>query len=414
MTVSLSVKLVSLLDTDLYKFTMQQAVLNVFPDVVCTYRFTNRTPSTLFSKECIDIYQKAVSNLANVSLTKSECEWLRASCPFFKEEYISYLSSYRFKPNQVSITFVESPTFPGMGTVQIETKGLWVETILWEVPLMSLLSEAYFKTVDRDWDYEGQEDLAYRKGKALLENGITFLEFGTRRRRSQRTHDLVVAGLKRATEDISGPNIGRMVGTSNVYLAYKHGLKPSGTIAHEWFMAIGALMGYEHVNGKAMDVWHSVYGTANLIALTDTFTTDVFFQDFTGERARLWSGIRQDSGDPFVYAPKAKAVYESLGVDYKERFIVYSDSVNVELAINLKKQCDELGFKAMFGIGTNFTNDFQIKSSEGKEKSKALNMVIKLSSVNDLPCVKLSDEPHKHTGEPAAIEHVRAVFGMND
>ncbi|KAF8579985.1 nicotinate phosphoribosyltransferase [Ramaria rubella] len=408
-----SVSPVSLLDTDLYKFTMQQAVLQKFPAARCTYRFKNRSLNMLFNQECIDLFKSYISRLSNLGLTSSEHKWLQYTCPYFTPEYLSYLSQYRFKPDQVNIEFIPSQDDTNQGSLNIEVAGPWVETILWEVPLMSLLSEAYFKTTDCDWDYEGQEELAYEKCRDLLQSGILFSEFGTRRRRSLHTQDIVISGFQRAVQEFTSSSTGKLLGTSNVYLAYKHGLKPVGTIAHEWFMAMGASLGYEHVNAKALDLWHEVYGNNNLISLTDTFTTEAFFKDFSADRARLWTGIRQDSGDPFVYAPRAKSMYQNLGVDPSERTIVFSDSLSVKLAKQLKQQCDDLGMKATFGIGTHFTNDFHTKSSGGKEKSKALNIVIKLASIDGKPCVKLSDEPMKHTGDPESIQKVKEAFGLS-
>ncbi|KAF8496626.1 nicotinate phosphoribosyltransferase [Gautieria morchelliformis] len=404
------ITVVSILDTDLYKFTMQQAVLQAFPKAQCIHRFKNRSPNMLFSRACIETFKRAVSRLSVVTLTDAEQAWLKSTCSYFTPEYLSYLSQYRFKPDQVHINFEPSQQDPTRGTLDMEVAGPWVETILWEVPLMSLLSEAYFSTDHRDWSYEGQEELAYQKGRALLESGISFSDFGTRRRRSRHTHDLVINGLKRAADEVEGP--GKLVGTSNVYLAYKHGIKPSGTIAHEWFMAVGASSGYHHANAKALDLWQKIYGSENLVALTDTFTTEEFFKDFTADRARLWKGIRQDSGDPLIYAPRAKAVYESLGIDPRDHFIVFSDSLNVELAQKIQKQCDNIGMPAVFGIGTHFTNDYRTKSSGFKETSKALNIVIKLASIDGKPCVKLSDDPSKYSGDPAAIREVMEAFEL--
>ncbi|KIJ56247.1 hypothetical protein M422DRAFT_239462 [Sphaerobolus stellatus SS14] len=256
---------------------------------------------------------------------------------------------------------------------------------------MSFLSESYFKIVDRDWDNEGQEEQAYQKRMELLSSEIMFSEFGARRRRSHHAHDLVIVGLKRAVQDTTDKP-GSLVGISNVYLAYKHNLKPSAPgIAHEWFMPI------------ALDLWHNMYRNAILIALTDTFTAEAFFK----------SGIRQDSGDLFVYAPRAKQIYENIGIDPKDHFIMYSDGLTVDLAKKLKEQCDELRLKCSFDIATNFTNDFKKKSSGGKEQSKTLNIVIKIVSVDGEPCVKLSDEDGKLMGDPESIKKIQKAFSLD-
>ncbi|KAE9407615.1 nicotinate phosphoribosyltransferase [Gymnopus androsaceus JB14] len=389
---------------------MQNAVLIHFPDVYATYRFTNRNrDTTLFSRECFERFQIAVSEFSQVKLTSNERVWLSETCPYFSSQYLNYLESYRFKPEQVHIEFI--PVDGTNGHIEITAEGLWIETILWEVPLMACLSETYFTTVDTDWSYDGQEDLAYQKGKTLLEAGCTFSEFGTRRRRSFHAQDLVVKALAKASQDI--PNSGKLSGTSNVLLAQKYGLLPIGTVAHEWFMGIGALKGYETVNDLALEMWESVYTNAILLALTDTFSTSAFFRSFSKNpaRAKKWHGLRQDSGDPFLFAPRAKEVYEGLGVDHREKIIIYSDSLDVNKALQLKKQADEIGFKSSFGIGTFLSNDF-VKASDHNAKSKALNIVIKLASVNGKSCVKISDDLTKNTGNKTIVGEVKQLFGL--
>ncbi|RDB31038.1 putative nicotinate phosphoribosyltransferase [Hypsizygus marmoreus] len=415
MSAPFSPSLTSILDTDLYKFTMQQAVLHHFPDVEATYRFTNRTKTTLFSRQSIERFRTAVSQFTDVSLTPEEHAFLQSTCPYFTPAYLSYLSTYRFKPEQVHITYVPLSADGLFGNVEIEAVGPWVETILWEVPLMAALSECYFQTVMTDWNYDGQRELAYEKGRVLTESGCTFSEFGTRRRRSYHAQDIVIEALVRASREVSGR--GRLSGTSNVHFAHKYGIAPIGTIAHEWFMGVAALKGYEHTHSVSLDLWETVYHDSILIALTDTFTTDAFFKDFVAdpERARRWTGLRQDSGDPFVFGPRVKAMYESLGIDPSEKLLVYSDALNVDKVVRLQKQADELGLaKVSFGIGTHLTNDFKTASSGGTEKSKALNMVIKLASVDGKPCVKISDDLTKNMGDKATIEHIKHVYHLED
>ncbi|KAI0684228.1 nicotinate phosphoribosyltransferase [Cytidiella melzeri] len=403
----------SLLDTDLYKFTMQQAAMRHFPNVHATYKFTHRDTDVFFTRRCFQLFQESVSHFSEIQMTEDERAWLERTCPFFSIEYLDYLKSYRFKPSQVTISFVPSPDNEDVGQIEIDATGPWIETILWEVPLMACLSELYFRTVDTDWSYDGQEENAYEKAKTYLSAACVFSEFGTRRRRSYHTQDVVVESLLRASRDF--PSEGKLMGTSNVQLAMKHGITPIGTIAHEWFMAVAVLKGYESANGKALDLWEAVYPNALLLALTDTFSTEVFFKDFVQDkpRAQRWKGLRQDSGDPYVYAPRAKTIYESMGIDHREKIIIFSDSVDVDKALNLKQQCDELGFKASFGIGTSLSNDFKSVSSGGKDKSRPLNMVIKLNSVEGQPCVKISDELTKNTGLPSAVKRVKEIYDIS-
>ncbi|KAJ8521135.1 hypothetical protein ONZ45_g2123 [Pleurotus djamor] len=402
----------SLLDTDLYKLSMQQAVLHFGFGSTASYKFTNRSKDTFFTRQSVERFRAAVSAFSDIRLTEEEYDWLKETCPYFTSEYLEYLAKYRFKPEQVRITY--TPVSPDglRGSVDIDINGPWVETILWEVPLMACLCEIYFQVVDTDWSLEGQAELAYDKAKALIEGGCVFSDFGTRRRRSYEVHDIVVENLVRAANDLHATHPGRLTGTSNLYLAKKHNINPIGTIAHEWFMGLGALKGYADANKLALELWEEVYPDALHVALTDTFSTQAFFASFgtDPERARKWTGLRQDSGDPFAFAPRAKEMYERLGVDTREKLIVYSDSLNVERCLKLKKQCDDIGFQCSFGIGTHLTNDFHAASDGAK--SKALNIVIKLSSVEGKPCVKISDDLTKNTGDPATVAYVKELFGL--
>ncbi|KAH8994801.1 nicotinate phosphoribosyltransferase [Lactarius akahatsu] len=396
----------SILDTDLYKLTMQQAVLHHFPSVQVTYRFTHRDANVYFTRSCYEQFVVAISQFTALSLTSDERVWLQNTCPYFKPAYIDYLSSYRFQPSQVQVAFVPREPDSDEGRIEIEASGLWAETIFWEVPLMATLSEIYFMTADKDWTNDGQAELAYEKGSKLLEAGCAFSEFGTRRRRSYHVQDVVVDQLIRAEKD--HPGTGKLIGTSNVHLAQKYGINPIGTIAHEWFMGIGAMRGYEHANGIALDLWEEVYPDSALVALTDTFSTKAFFQ----VRPEFREAMLIDSGDPFAFAPQAKEVYERLGINHREMTIIYSDSLDLDKALALRKQCEEIGLIPTFGIGTFFTNDFKSVSSQGKEKSRALNMVIKLASANGLPCIKISDDLMKNTGDRETVSRIKDLFEL--
>ncbi|KAM5544591.1 hypothetical protein V8D89_001489 [Ganoderma adspersum] len=411
----------SLLDTDLYKFTMQQAVLQHFPGIQGTYTFTLRDKNLYFTRECFNRLTRSTAQFGKIALSTEERVWLEKACPYFKPSYLDYLEAYRFNPEQLDLRFEPIPEDveknkeydpSARGLITIHATGPWQETILWEVPLMACLSEIYFTTADTDWGYEGQDDIAYHKAATLLQEGCVFSEFGTRRRRSSKTQEIVMEALLRAAND--HPGQGKVNGTSNVHFAMRFNTTPVGTIAHEWFMGIGALMGYENANGAALKLWEETYSNALLIALTDTFSTEAFFKDFLAERhfAEHWTGLRQDSGDPFVFAPRAKEVYKQLGLDHTKKTIIFSDALDVEKALQLKKQCDGLGFNCSFGIGTSLTNDFKRTSSRGAERSKALNMVIKLSSVEGKPTVKISDEITKNTGDPATVQYVKKLFNI--
>lgn len=274
-------------------------------------------------------------------------------------------------------------------------------------------------------------ELAKKKAKELLSppegvNPIVFSEFGTRRRRSFAVHDTVMRGLMEGWKEwkAEGGTGGALAGTSNVYLALKYGIPPSGTIAHEWIMAIGASYGYKNANTRAMDMWTDVYppspGGPPLIMLTDTYTAAVFLAEFIAdpERAKKWNALRQDSGDPFEFVRCAKEAWEEVerrtggnGKALEGKRVIFSDSLDVERAIGLQRGCDEIGLAASFGIGTHFTNDFR-KKSDPSQPSKALNMVIKLNQIDGHDCVKLSDDKGKHTGVPAEVERAQRELNL--
>ncbi|KAK0450032.1 nicotinate phosphoribosyltransferase [Armillaria borealis] len=385
----------SILDTDLYKLTMQAAVLHHFPTVPAVYKFTLRDKQISFTPHFVDILKGVVSHFTNITLQPAEREWLQSACPYFTPEYLDYLSAYRFKPEQVQITF--------RGTIDVVMSGPWVETILWEVPILACISETYYNTIEEDWNYDGQEDIAYSKAKALQEGGCVYMEFGTRRRRTFHAQDIMVGALVRASTEMQSR--GRLMGTICLFSARRSLLRLTLTCS-EWFMGVAALKGYETANSLALELWEQTFPDSRaLIALTDTFSTGAFFKSFVQvpDLARRWTGLRQDSGDPFTFSPRAKAVTKT---------ITFSDGLDVEKALKLQKQSEEIGFKASFGIGTFLSNDFCKASSGGKEKSKAMNMVIKLASVDGKPCVKISDDLTKNTGDETEVRKVKGIFGL--
>ncbi|GAA6001346.1 hypothetical protein JCM10207_006618 [Rhodosporidiobolus poonsookiae] len=423
----------SILDTDAYKLSMQNAVRQHYPEATVKYRFTNRG-GTRFTRQMFADVQVAVNHLENVTLTPSERAYLEHRCPYLSADYLDYLAAFRFKPaEQVLLQFIPSGEVDEDGTewgsFDLEVQGLWAETILYEVPIMSIISEAYFTHVDTKWDYVGQFENAKRKGRALFDAGCMLSEFGSRRRRTYKSHDIVMRGLLAADAEARAAGAkGKLAGTSNVHFAEKYDSAPIGTIAHEFIMGIAAMEGYEGCNGRAMDMWEQVYPDGSLgIALTDTFTTKPFFDDFVADpaRAKRWRGLRQDSGDPFKFIDTAKEAWTRVGEDPSKKVVVFSDALDVDLCIKLKQASDAAGIGCSFGVGTHLTNDFrrveepiqQDKPGEGEprtegEKSKALNMVIKLYSINDKPCVKISDELTKNTGDPEAVKLVKRRFGL--
>ncbi|GAA5983695.1 hypothetical protein JCM11641_000936 [Rhodosporidiobolus odoratus] len=425
----------SILDTDAYKISMQCAIWQLYPDAQVKYRFTNRG-GTRFTRHMYEDVKRAINHLETVHLQPAERAFLVKRCTYLSSDFLDFLAAYRFRPQQqVFLQFVPSAGAEEdgieWGSFELEIRGLWKETILYEVPLMSIISEAYFTHVNTKWDYVGQYENARQKGLRLFTAGCMLSEFGSRRRRTYKSHDIVMKGLLAASAEAGEKGLkGKLAGTSNVHFAQKYDVAPIGTIAHEFIMGIAALEGYGECNGRAMEMWEKCYPDGSLgIALTDTFTTRPFFDDFVAnpERAKRWKGLRQDSGDPFKFIQTAKEAWSRVGEDPGKRVVVFSDSLDVDKCIKLKKASDEAGIGCSFGVGTYLTNDFlrvdepdqQENPGEGQprtegEKSKALNMVIKLYSINDQPCVKISDELTKNTGDPEAVKLVKRRFGLED
>ncbi|KAK4508080.1 hypothetical protein PRZ48_001817 [Zasmidium cellare] len=426
----------SLLDTDLYKLTMQCAILKFFPDVQVSYQFTNRTPHMKLTKEAATWLQNQIAKLENITVTDEEISWLKKNCDYLNDSYLEYLRGFRLRPQeQVKLKF--TPTGSGEvtdstpGDIDLSIHGIWTETILYEIPLLALTSEAYFKFVDKDWNHDGQVAKAKDKGERLLEAGCVFSEFGSRRRRDYKTHEMVVQGLKEAQKEAETNGKGwkgKLTGTSNVHMAMRFGIAPVGTVAHEWFMGIAAItQNYAEANEQAMHYWIETFGRKLLIALTDTFGTPAFLRAFAkpapkgainGELdwneptyAQVFTGVRQDSGDPLEFVQLMRTFYNSQAIK-EPKTIVFSDSLNIDRCIKYKEATEKAHFTPSFGIGTFLTNDFLHLSKN--EKSVPLNIVIKLSKANGHDAIKLSDDKGKNMGDDKLMRSVKEQVGYTE
>lgn len=386
------VVLQSFLDNDFYKFTMQQCVVKLFPKAHARYRFINRGQHS-FPKGFAEALQDSVNAMSSLKLTREEKQWLAVTCPYLDPVYLDFLQGYCYDPSEVKIVQQREG-------LEVSVEGLWYRTILWEVPLLSLISENFYalQQLQRE-DDETVTAKAKNKIERYADLGLTIAEFGTRRRHSFKVHQFVVRALKQ---------YGRtFVGTSNVHLAMANQTKPIGTHAHEWFMFHAAKYGFKMANSLALEHWVDIYRGDLGIALTDTFTTGEFYEVFDKKFAKLFDGVRHDSGDPLQFADKTIRHYERLGIDPLSKTIIFSDSLNFEKVKRIAAHCSgKIGIS--FGIGTNFTNDVGLKP---------MNIVIKMVEALPeaqpwTPVIKLSDVPGKHTGNERTIALAKEILGI--
>lgn len=385
----------SILDNDFYKITMQQGVIRLFPGAKARYQFINRGKHS-FPPGFALALREAIDGMASLKLTKEEKHFLKITCPYLDPVYLDFLEGYRFNPEEVQLQQDGDQL-----TVTIE--GLWYRTILWEVPLMSVICELYYllSGAERIND-EGVIENTRNKIESFRKLGVTVAEFGTRRRYSYEVHRLVLRALTEYGK-------GSFIGTSNVHMAMLHQTKPIGTHAHEWFMFHAARYGFKMANAMGLKHWVDVYRGDLGIALSDTYTTEVFFKQFDKMYSKLFDGVRHDSGDPLIFADHVIAHYERMGIDPRTKSIIFSDGLNYDKVERIASHCrGKIGMS--FGIGTNLTND------AGPEP---MNIVIKMTEA--LPqdgewteVVKLSDEHGKYTGTERMIGLAKIILGLAD
>ncbi|QOU18889.1 hypothetical protein BRETT_004110 [Brettanomyces bruxellensis] len=391
----------SFLDTDLYKLTMQSAIHNCFPDAEVSFDYHNRTPEKKLTVEAIDWLKKQIKLLGDLRFAEDEIEFLKQEVPFLPQQYFKWLETFKLHPDKEVIIDDDPDHF------DLRVKGAWDQVTLYEIPLLALVSEAYFRFIVNKWTNEGQFEKAKGKSIRLCNNSCAFSEFGTRRRRSFETQKIMMEGLMAGAKESNKP--GMFLGTSNVYFAKIYKLKPMGTIAHEWMMGIAAItQDYNNANKRAMDCWLETVGNTHAgLALTDTFGTDVFLRSFYPPYSDYYAGVRQDSGDPLKFIEKIGHHYiDILKLPKFSKSICFSDSLNVDRCIQYKARADEVGMNCSFGIGTNLTNDFA--------DSTPMNIVMKIDSANGHPAVKISDNLGKNTGDPAEVRRVKKVLGYEE
>ena len=366
---------ISLLDTDLYKFNMDQVIFHKHTDLCGEYYFKCRNKDVTFSEEVVQEINEQVDHLCSLRFTKEELNYLR-SIRFIKNDYVEFLRLWRPIREYVYISRTDE------GELEIMIKGPLFSAMQFEIYLLEIVNEVYFR-LNYNYD-ELKASAEERLDKKISEfksgrYSFKFAEFGCRRRLSREWEDTVVRRLAFETNNC--------VGTSNVYLAKKYGLTPIGTYAHEFVQMYQGIdsIPLAFTNQHAMNDWYDEYKGDNGTALTDTVTTDLFLLDFNRSMVNNYSGVRHDSGDPYEWGEKLISHYKKYGIDPKTKLLLFSDSLDFDKAQKLFDHFKDKT-KVSFGIGTFCTNDTFVP---------ALNIVIKLQYVNGRPVAKLSDTPEK-------------------
>jgi nicotinate phosphoribosyltransferase len=388
--------LASFCDDDFYKFTMRNALtaIDIFIDRV-VYKFKNRNSNVKFTAEMVEDIKAEIENIATLIMTDDEYTFLQnyiignIKDENFQPFLIEKNSFHQLSKDSVTV-FLDNEN-----NLNVEIVGSWVCEIMWEVKLMAIISEIYFRHVDpvTEDDLKFHVDNINDKGRRLESEGIIFCDGGTRRRRSKEMQDITVRELVKYKG---------FIGTSNVHFAQKYNTNPLGTIAHEFYMGVSGIYGVRRANRIVTDIWASIYKGRFGTALTDTFTTKFFLKTFDGVDARLYDNVRHDSSNPFKYVDMIVDHYNMLGINPLTKTIQFSDSLDVDKALKIRDYCNNK-INCRFMLGTNFTNDIP-------HKTKPLNIVIKMDSIQGRPVVKISDEPTKASGNQEEAKRVLDII----
>lgn len=391
----------SLLETDLYKFTMLQVFHTIAPGFDARYVFKCRNANEINWAELLPEINARLDHMCSLTFTKEELNYL-AGLRYMKKPFIQFLRHYKLEREFIS-AWVDD-----QGVLHVEAKGPLLYVMMFEIYVLSAVNEVYFEAMQAqhpevDWKQIGNDRLtakidminAYTANQPEGTVPFELLDFGLRRRFSAEHHDHVVSRLKAECSAFRG--------TSNVYLAMKHGLIPMGTHAHEYFQVHQAMPDCQlrFFQKRALENWVQFYRGDLGIALTDIIGMDAFLSDFDLFYAKLFDGLRHDSGDPVVWAEKAIAHYKGLKLDPKSKRLVFSDGLTVESALDLHEQFRDR-IQMGFGIGTSLSNDVGFKP---------LNIVMKIVECNGQPVAKLSDSPGKNMCEDMSyVKYLANVF----
>ena len=386
----------SLLDTDLYKFTMMQAVLHQFPGAQVEYKFKCRSPGAQLTPY-LDQIRDEFRQLCELRFSEGELDYMR-SMRFIKSDFVDFLGLFKLNQKYISLTPQAN------GEIDIRVRGPWLHTILFEIPVLAIVSEVYYRNTQPQLDQtEGrrrlQAKIAQLKAPGLED--LKIADYGTRRRFSREWQREVLQTLQAG---LGSDNNGQLTGTSNVLFAMELGMRPMGTMAHEYLQACQALgprLRDSQVFG--FEKWAQEYRGDLGIALSDVYGMNAFLRDFDMYFCKLFDGARHDSGDPFQWGERMIEHYQANRVDPRTKVIIFSDGLTIPRCIELHQRFRGR-IQTAFGVGTNLTNDL------GPE---ALQLVLKMIECNGQPVAKISDTPGKTMVEDEGyLSYLRQVFDL--
>lgn len=394
----------SLLETDQYKFNMGQVAFSQFSSMITTWRYKCRNEEVRFTQEMCDEINHQIDRYCTLTFSRDELKQLKGKIPWLSQSYLQYLRLWHPLRDQIHCALAED------GKLDLSAEGPWCQTIYYEVPLLAIVNEVYFRYAYPSTEYQKLVASLYQRLEEKIQALHTgqyvigpFSEFGLRRRFSAQTqYDIVKTFAERGKEGYLGESV--FVGTSNVYLACQLGIKAIGTMAHEAIEVIGQgdpSRNPAYSNKFMMDAWHHEFGLLNGIYLTDCIGTRCCLLDLDDTECRLWDGFRHDSGDPLAWGELMLCHLQEHHIDPKTKTLLFSDNLTFEHASQLYAAFKGKA-KLAFGIGTYIANDTDVPP---------LNQVMKIIKVNGNPVAKLSDTPGKTMCEdPGYVDYLHRAI----
>ena len=394
----------NLTDNDLYTFSVCYLYLNKFPRAYGRYTFIDRNGG-VYPPGFAEELKAQLKAMESITVSDEEIAYMHKRCYYFPTWFYTFLKGYRFNSDEVRVAQ------DGDGRLNITVEGLLWKTVFWEVPILSVISELKHRLCGdmEGYDREREYEKSLQKGLRLIENGVSFAEFGTRRRFSFQHHNMVLESLTEANRRRLAQHAGEFSGTSNLYFAMKFNIVPIGTMSHQVISFCGAIFGYKEANFMAMKYWQETFDSDLGTFLYDTYGWNAFQENFSKKYAKLFDGLRVDSGDNFKAVDKIIAKYKALNINPLTKALTFSNGLAVDEAVDIHKYCrGKIGDN--YGIGTFMTCDVT-----GVEP---MNIVMKLSAAKLTEkkewqkAIKLSDDLGKYSGDPDEVDIAKRTLGI--